>query len=67
VVAEPRHLVDGSRAPDPFRREPQRQADDAIHTAAKVGDADTSDLFTEVSRGLDKLLWFVEAQAQAKA
>lgn len=39
----------------------------AIDTAAKAGDADTADLFTEVSRGTDKLLWFVEAHAQAKA
>lgn len=36
----------------------------AIEVAAETGDADTSDLFTEVSRGLDKLLWFVEAHAQ---
>ena len=33
----------------------------AIETAAKEGDADTSDLFTGVSRGLDKALWFLEA------
>jgi starvation-inducible DNA-binding protein len=38
----------------------------AIDTAAKAGDADTADLFTEVSRGVDKLLWFVEAHTQAK-
>ena len=38
----------------------------AINTAAKAGDADTADLFTEVSRGVDKLLWFVEAHRQAK-
>lgn len=38
----------------------------AIDTAGKAGDADTADLFTRVSRGLDKLLWFVEAHAQAK-
>jgi len=38
----------------------------AIDTAAKAGDADTADLFTEVSRGVDKLLWFVEAHAQSK-
>jgi len=38
----------------------------AIDTAAKAGDADTADLFTEVSRGVDKLLWFVEAHLQAK-
>ncbi|HZP65215.1 MAG TPA: DNA starvation/stationary phase protection protein Dps [Rudaea sp.] len=33
----------------------------AIETAAKEGDADTSDLFTGVSRALDKALWFLEA------
>ena len=38
----------------------------AIDTAAKAGDADTADLFTEVSRGVDKLLWLVEAHMQAK-
>lgn len=30
-----------------------------------LGDADTADLFTEVSREIDKLLWFVEAHIQA--
>jgi len=30
-----------------------------------LGDADTADLFTEISRGIDKWLWFVEAHAQA--
>ena len=38
----------------------------AIDTASQAGDADTSDLFTQVSRGVDKLLWLVEAHAQAK-
>jgi len=38
----------------------------AIDTAAMAGDADTGDLFTEVSRGVDKLLWFAEAHLQAK-
>src|SRR6266496_1258645 len=37
----------------------------AIDTASKAGDADTADLFTEVSRSVDKLLWLVEAHAQA--
>jgi len=37
-----------------------------LDTAAKTGDADTADLFTEISRGVDKLLWMVEAHAQAK-
>jgi len=33
----------------------------AIDSAGQAGDADTSDLFTGVSRGLDKALWFLEA------
>jgi len=38
----------------------------AIDTATEAGDADTADLFTQVSRGVDKLLWLVEAHAQSK-
>ena len=38
----------------------------AIDSAAKFGDADTADLFTGVSRGVDKLLWMVEAHSQSK-
>jgi len=37
-----------------------------IDAANTLGDADTADLFTEISRGVDKLLWKVEAHAQAK-
>jgi starvation-inducible DNA-binding protein len=37
---------------------------EAIEVADKADDADTSDLFTEVSRSTDKLLWFVEAHLQ---
>jgi len=37
----------------------------AIHEADKLGDAGTSDLFTSVSRDLDKALWFLEAHLQA--
>ena len=33
--------------------------------ANALDDADTADLFTEVSRGIDKWLWFVEAHSQA--
>jgi starvation-inducible DNA-binding protein len=29
-------------------------------------DLDTADLFTEISRGIDKWLWFVEAHLQAE-
>ncbi|MHB8420168.1 MAG: DNA starvation/stationary phase protection protein Dps [Myxococcales bacterium] len=38
----------------------------AIAAAAKLDDADTADLFTEISRGADKWLWMVEAHAQTK-
>jgi len=37
-----------------------------IDQANALDDADTADLFTEVSRGTDKWLWFVEAHSQAK-
>jgi starvation-inducible DNA-binding protein len=37
----------------------------AIDIAQQSGDMDTSDLFIEVSRGLDKALWFLEAHLQA--
>lgn len=37
----------------------------AIETAEHVSDADTADLFTEVSRGIDKSLWFLEAHLQS--
>jgi starvation-inducible DNA-binding protein len=32
---------------------------------SELGDIDTSDLFTEISRSIDKQLWFVEAHLQA--
>ena len=37
-----------------------------IDQADDLGDQDTADLFTEVSRGIDKWLWFVEAHLQAE-
>jgi starvation-inducible DNA-binding protein len=36
----------------------------AIDEAEKLGDTDTNDLFTEVSRQIDKDLWFLEAHLQ---
>ena len=38
----------------------------AIDTAEKAEDIGTTDLFTDVSRGLDKALWFLEAHLQPK-
>jgi starvation-inducible DNA-binding protein len=32
-----------------------------IDAADQAGDKDTSDLFTQISRGLDKQIWFIEA------
>ncbi len=42
-----------------------REARGSIDEANALDDADTADLFTEVSRGIDKWLWFVEAHSQA--
>ena len=36
----------------------------AIEAAAKAGDADTADLYTEISRENDKQLWFIEAHLE---
>jgi starvation-inducible DNA-binding protein len=42
-----------------------RTARVAIDEAGDLEDADTADILTEVSRGIDKWLWFVEAHSQA--
>ncbi len=39
----------------------------AIAQTADLGDADTSDLYTEVSRTIDKRLWFLEAHLQTSS
>jgi starvation-inducible DNA-binding protein len=41
-----------------------RSAREAIETSAAAKDQDTSDIFTEISRGTDKWLWMVEAHVQ---
>jgi starvation-inducible DNA-binding protein len=38
----------------------------AIEESNDLGDLDTADIFTEISRGIDKWLWFVEAHMQAE-
>ena len=37
----------------------------AIDEATRLGDANTADMFTEISRGVDHWLWFVEAHIQS--
>jgi starvation-inducible DNA-binding protein len=54
------HIWSMGVAPSTFGK----SARGAIDEAAELKDADTADLFTEVSRGIDKLLWMVEAHVQ---
>src|SRR5438874_12349173 len=42
-----------------------QEARASISLADELDDADTADIFTEISRGIDKWLWFVEAHSQA--
>jgi starvation-inducible DNA-binding protein len=55
------HVEAVARAISTFGREVRISIDEAN----ALTDADTADLFTEVSRGIDKWLWFVEAHTQA--
>ena len=64
----PLEIADGSahveavaRALSSFGREARASIDEADG----LEDADTADMFTEISRGTDKWLWFVEAHTQA--
>jgi len=57
----PSHVDAVSIALAAFGHEVRQSIDDAD----ELNDADTADIFTEVSRGIDKWLWFVEAHAQA--
>ena len=43
-----------------------QSARDAIRQSETLGDADTADLFTEVSRGVDQQLWLVESHVAPK-
>jgi starvation-inducible DNA-binding protein len=43
-----------------------KSARKASDQANELADLDTADVFTEVSRGIDKWLWFVEAHLQAE-
>ena len=43
-----------------------KSARQAITDSNDLGDLNTADLFTEISRGIDKWLWFVEAHLQSE-
>jgi starvation-inducible DNA-binding protein len=43
-----------------------RLARRAIDSCDEMGDKDTADIFTEISRGVDKWLWMVEAHIQTE-
>jgi starvation-inducible DNA-binding protein len=55
------HVEAVARALSTFGQEVRNTIDDA----AELDDAGTADLFTEISRSIDKWLWFVEAHSQA--
>jgi starvation-inducible DNA-binding protein len=55
------HVEAVARALSTFGSEARKTIDESD----ALGDADTADIFTEVSRGIDKWLWFVEAHTQA--
>jgi starvation-inducible DNA-binding protein len=43
-----------------------QSAREAVKAAAKIDDADTADILTEISRGIDQQLWFVESHIAPK-
>src|SRR6059036_2178737 len=55
------HVEAVSKALSTFGHEARK----TIAQADELDDADTADIFTEISRGIDKWLWFVEAHTQA--
>jgi len=68
LVEYPLDIADGaahveavSRALSTFGESARKTIDETD----ELGDADTADMFTEISRGIDKWLWFVEAHSQA--
>lgn len=61
IADGPAHVEAVARALATFGREARM----TIEETAALDDADTADIFTEVSRGIDKWLWFVEAHTQA--
>lgn len=62
VASENKHVFAVSAALAAFGQSVR----EAIGLAADFGDAATSDLFTEISRGVDQQLWFVESHSAPK-
>lgn len=56
------HVEALSSAMSGFGKEMRR----AISSANEANDLDTADVFTEVSRGIDKLLWLVEVHLEGQ-
>jgi starvation-inducible DNA-binding protein len=56
-----RHVEALSSAIAAFNAEARK----AIDETAALGDAVSADMFTEITRGLDKQLWFIEAHNQS--
>jgi len=61
IAEGPAHVEGVARALSTFGKEVRSTIDEAN----AFDDAGTADLFTEISRGIDKWLWFVEAHSQA--
>lgn len=64
----PMELTDGTAHVDALSTalaEFGKKARKNIDVTDELGDKDTADLYTGISRGVDKLLWFVEAHNQA--
>jgi starvation-inducible DNA-binding protein len=61
IAEGPAHVNAVTTALAAFGKEVRQSIDEAD----ELDDADTADIFTEVSRGIDKWLWFVEAHGQA--
>ena len=55
------HVEAVARALSTFGQEVRHTIDEAD----ELEDADTADMFVEISRGIDKWLWYVEAHSQA--
>ena len=62
AVTGPDHVDALSSALAAFGENVRRSIDEM----EELGDADTMDMLTDISRGTDKWLWFVEAHQQAK-